>query len=147
MTFISAQGSFTRNGNSVLLNFPNLPVGAGTNLMMTVRVTPANTTITNTFLGTGTARSIEPELNPANNTATGTLTVYPIPHVLVGRKSGQVVLSWPAVGATNFYVEATDKLFPPAWVRLTNSPALSAGLLSITINPVKTNQFFRVTGP
>src|SRR5207244_415303 len=133
--------------NVVVVSLPDLASGSGTNFVLTLRPNPANTTLTNTLFDTATVMANEIDLNPGNNIATSKVIVYPVPRVSMTRKLTQVVLSWPSLGGGNFIVEATDRLVPANWTVVTNTPSLSAGLMSVTIDPVKTNQFFRIRSP
>ena len=148
MTFLgSSISTFTRSSNVVMVTVPDLASGTGTNFVLTLRPNPGNTTFTNTLFDTATVMANEIDLNPGNNIATSKVIVYPVPRVSMTRKLTQVVLSWPSLGGGNFIVEATDRLVPANWTVVTNTPSLSAGLMSVTIDPVKTNQFFRIRSP
>jgi uncharacterized repeat protein (TIGR01451 family) len=146
--FVRAQGAYTQSNGLVTVSIPDLASGTGTNVVITARANPANPAITNTYFNVATIHANETDLNSANDTAIGKVIVYPFPQVAMIRKAGQVVLSWPAFGGTNYVIEASDSLVPTNWTRVTNSvPTVSAGVMSITVNPAKPKQFFRIRTP
>jgi uncharacterized repeat protein (TIGR01451 family) len=144
MTFISCQGNYAVSGNIVQVTLPNLASGAGTNIVLTARANPANTTITNTLFDVATVRANETDLNPGNNSTISKVIVYPPPPVSVSRKAGQLVLSWPADGGANFIVESTPTLLPANWLPINAIPTPSGGNMNVTVNPTNQTRFYRI---
>jgi len=144
MVFVSAQGSYAVIGSNVVFNLPNLDSGFGTNALMTVRANPASPSITNTLFNTVSGFANESDVNSGNNSSTGKIIVFPIPSASISRKDNQLILSWPAAGGGIYAVEATDQLVPANWVRITATPALSGGMMNVTINPTSQARFYRI---
>ncbi len=57
--------------------------------------------------------------------------------------NGRLTLSWPAA-ETNFVLEATAALAPPAWTPVPEQPAVQGERLSVTVEPSGAARFFRL---
>jgi hypothetical protein len=82
---------------------------------------------------------------PATADAVTTVVLELPAEVAIEQTGTSIALSWPE-SATGCVLETSDVLTPGSvWTEVTEAPVLSGGRYTITIEPVDSNRFFRLT--
>jgi uncharacterized delta-60 repeat protein/uncharacterized repeat protein (TIGR01451 family) len=138
---VAGPGSFSQNGNVLVGNLGNIPVG-GT-AVITVQMTAPNATALLTF--DSSVGAAQQDLNGGNNRVSIKTTVSetPAPPALFAAlKNGQMVLSW-ASNSSNVVLQTSGSL-GSTWSRVLSAPTVSNGVSTVTVPATAGPKFFRL---
>jgi hypothetical protein len=79
----------------------------------------------------------------SNETLVANFVTTPLPSLSITQSNGVTFLSWPG-STNNFTLETTTNLSPAVWVIVTNLPALSGGIFTVSNLWTDQMRFFRL---
>jgi len=141
LSVTGSQGTYSTADNVVTYDLGDLPVGSGASLMVTVTPRVVGSITNVAVLSSAFA-------DPADATLTSRVVTTvvgqpPLTYTLTGTK---FTLHWPTI-ASDYILETTTQLSPPAWVEDRNPRVIVGSQITVTVKTFGRQAYYRLRKP